>query len=140
MIIAISILSIVLIASLALNAFQFKKNGLLSDQNIELQQALESNTKSDEEVEETGHYVKRRVTRRATPTTYQAVFDLDRNGIRVLEDLTARFCRSAFVSDSHGGERETCRRLGNQEVINFVVLQVSKANDPNYKEESENES
>lgn len=133
-------LVIILLASLVLNVWQFFKQKQTAEQNLELKQTLENITNEDDEVDETGNFVRRRITRKATATTYQAVFDLDRNGIRVLEDLTKRFCRSAFVPDSHGGERETCRRLGNQEVINHIILQVSKANDPSYKEELENES
>lgn len=83
---------------------------------------------------EHGTYVVQRNLKPATPDLYRVVFELDVNGQRVLEDLTKRFNRHAFVSDSQGGERETCRRLGQSEPVNFILSQINKANDPNYSE------
>lgn len=83
---------------------------------------------------EHGTYVVHRNLKPATPDLYRVVFELDVNGQRVLEDLTKRFNRHAFVSDSQGGERETCRRLGQSEPVNFILSQINKANDPNYSE------
>lgn len=87
-----------------------------------------------EQQEEHGTYVVQRNLKPATPDLYRVVFELDVNGQRVLEDLTKRFNRHAFVSDSQGGERETCRRLGQSEPVNFILSQINKANDPNYSE------
>ena len=82
-----------------------------------------------------GNFVRTRKLKRATPATYRNVFDLDLNGQRVLEHLTLVFCKDAFVSNDKGGERETCHRLGQQSVINFIVSSINQANNPNYKEE-----
>jgi hypothetical protein len=60
---------------------------------------------------------------------------MDLNGQRVLEHLTLVFCKEAFVSNDKGGERETCHRLGQQSVINFIVNSINQANNPDYKEE-----
>ncbi|QNY13285.1 hypothetical protein IC766_14375 [Acinetobacter seifertii] len=95
---------------------------------------LTSQNKKSESQEELGTYVVHRNLKPATPDLYRAVFELDINGQRVLEDLTKRFNRHAYVSDSHGGERETCRRLGQSEPVNFILNQINKANDPNYSE------
>ena len=84
---------------------------------------------------ETGNFVRTRKIKRATPETYRNVFDMDLNGQRVLEHLTMVFCKDAFVSNDKGGERETCHRLGQQSVINFIVNSINQANNPNYKEE-----
>lgn len=89
-----------------------------------------------EEEPETGNFVKRRAMRRATPETYRNIFDLDINGQRVLENLTVAFCKDAYASQDQGGERETCYRLGQQSVINFIVRNINTANSPNYKEQS----
>ena len=89
-----------------------------------------------EEEPETGNFVKRRAMRRATPETYRNIFDLDINGQRVLENLTIAFCKDAYASQDQGGERETCYRLGQQSVINFIVRNINTANSPNYKEQS----
>ena len=88
-----------------------------------------------EEEPEQGNFVRTRKTKRATPETYRNVFDMDLNGQRVLEHLTLVFCREAFVSNDKGGERETCHRLGQQSVINFIVNSINQANNPSYKEE-----
>lgn len=88
----------------------------------------------NEPQEEHGTYVVHRNVKPATPDLYRVVFELDVNGQRVLEDLTKRFNRHAFVPDSQGGERETCRRLGQSEPVNFILSQINKANDPNYSE------
>lgn len=95
---------------------------------------LSSQVKKSEPQEEHGTYVVHRNLKAATPDLYRVVFELDINGQRVLEDLTKRFSRHAFVSDSQGGERETCRRLGQSEPVNFILSQINKANDPNYSE------
>lgn len=88
-----------------------------------------------EEEPEQGNFVRTRTLKRATPETYRNVFDMDLNGQRVLEHLTLVFCKEAFVSNDKGGERETCHRLGQQSVINFIVNSINQANNPNYKEE-----
>ncbi|NNG82033.1 hypothetical protein [Acinetobacter sp. ANC 5378] len=88
-----------------------------------------------EEEPEQGNFVRTRTLKRATPETYRNVFDMDLNGQRVLEHLTMVFCKEAFVSNDKGGERETCHRLGQQSVINFIVNSINQANNPNYKEE-----
>ncbi len=80
--------------------------------------------------EEPGNFVKRHRVTKPTAETYRNVFDLDVNGIRILEHLTQVFCRDAFTDS----ERETCHRLGQQSVINFIVNNINRANDPNYKE------
>ena len=97
---------------------------------------LQTTPEPSEEEPETGNFVKRRAMRRATPETYRNVFDLDINGQRVLENLTIAFCKDAYASQDQGGERETCYRLGQQSVINFIVRNINTANSPNYKEQS----
>lgn len=88
-----------------------------------------------EEDQETGNFVRIRKIKRATPETYRNVFDLDVNGQRVLEHLTMVFCKDSFVPDDKGGERQTSYNLGAHGVINFIVNQINRANDPNYKED-----
>ena len=97
---------------------------------------LQTTPEPSEEEPETGNFVKRRAMRRATPETYRNIFDLDINGQRVLENLTIAFCKDAYASQDQGGERETCYRLGQQSVINFIVRNINTANSPNYKEQS----
>lgn len=80
-----------------------------------------------------GHHVKWRSHRKPTAQTYQIHFDIEPNGQRILEELTARFKRNPFTDD----ERETCRRLGRAEVVDFILTRINTANDPRYNEQLE---
>lgn len=80
-----------------------------------------------------GHHVKWRSHRKPTALTYQMHFDMDANGQRILEELTVRFKRNAFTDN----ERETCRRLGRAEVVDFIINRINTANDPRYDESLE---
>lgn len=80
-----------------------------------------------------GHHFKWRSHRKPTAQTYQIHFDIEPNGQRILEELTARFKRNPFTDD----ERETCRRLGRAEVVDFILNRINTANDPRYDENLE---
>jgi hypothetical protein len=80
-----------------------------------------------------GHHIKWRSHRKPTAQTYQIHFDIEPNGQRILEELTARFKRNPFTDD----ERETCRRLGRAEVVDFIINRINTANDPRYDESLE---
>ena len=153
MIVIIAVLAILLlIACVGLNvlndgvkeahvvAANYEKDWLKEmQQRIQLEAKLaelQTMPEPSEEESETGSFVKRRAMRRATPETYRNIFDLDINGQRVLENLTIAFCKDAYASQDQGGERETCYRLGQQSVINFIVRNINTANSPNYKEQS----
>lgn len=85
---------------------------------------------------ETGTFIKRQAMRRATPETYRNVFDLDVNGQRVIEHLQLTFAnKSTYVRGGQDAERESCFKAGQATVIGFILNQINKANDPNYKEE-----
>ena len=89
-----------------------------------------------EEEPETGNFIKRQAMRRATPETYRNVFDLDVNGQRVIEHLQLTFAnKSTYVRGGQDAERESCFKAGQATVIGFILNQINKANDPNYKEE-----
>jgi len=117
---------------------QWERAEVLGQEVIYLKQELSERplpNADQEQTEEQGNFVRLKRLKRATPETYRNVFDLDINGQRVLEHLTTVFCKEAFAPDDKGGERETCRRLGAQGVINFIVNNINQANDPNYKEQ-----
>lgn len=95
---------------------------------------------NQDEVLETGNFVKRQHVSKATAETYRNVFDLDVNGKRILEDLVARYCKSSYVRGGQDAERESCYRAGQAAVVNHILSKINQANDPNYKEELENES
>ncbi|MBI1450393.1 hypothetical protein IL972_00375 [Acinetobacter sp. FL51] len=96
----------------------------IADMNHE-QSAKPSNA---DQPAEAGIYARVRQLVPADATTYQAVFDCDMNGQRILEDLTQRFGGDPYVPDSRGGERETCLNLGKRHVVNFIMSQITSAN------------
>lgn len=88
-----------------------------------------------EEVLETGNFVKHQHVRKATAETYRNVFDIDVNGQRILEDLVTRYCKSTYVRGGHDAERESCFRSGAASVVNLILTKINQANDPNYQAE-----
>ena len=120
--------------------FELEKNKELEACNNALRQEifklkLSDSAEQKDAVTEQGNFVRTRKLQRATPETYRNMFDMDLNGQRILEHLTNVFCKDAFVSNDKGGERETCYRLGQQSVINFIILNINQANSPLYKEQ-----
>lgn len=105
----------------------------LADLQAEPEQDFKELIQEQEEELGFGHHIKWRALRKPTALTYQAVFDLDVNGQRILEELTVRFKRNAFTDN----ERETCRRLGRAEVVDFIINRINTANDPRYDESLE---
>ena len=109
-------------------------------QEITELKASNSQELKPESDDEQGLFVRTRSMKRATPETYRNVFDLDVNGQRVLDDLELVFSsKSTYVRGGHDAERESCFRAGQTSVVGHIFKQINKANDPNYKEET-NES
>lgn len=94
---------------------------------------------SEPETEDKQPFVRRTELSKATAETYRNVFDLDINGQRILEDLTAKFCRSSYVRGGQDAERESCFRAGQNSIPQFIINQITRANDPNYTEELDND-
>ncbi|NWK73143.1 hypothetical protein HYG93_02350 [Acinetobacter sp. SwsAc6] len=69
----------------------------------------------------------------ATSQTYYLTFVVDPNGRKIMNDFENRFKRSLFTND----ERETCRRIGQSEVFDFISNRISNAQSPNYSEQLE---
>ena len=117
---------------------EVNKNRELKQQLIDEQEAKAKLLPKDESKEpevETGIQIKRRYYRPVTAETYRNLFDLDVNGVRVLEHLTSIFCKSTYVRGGQEAERESCFRAGERSVVEFIIKQINRANDPNYKEE-----
>lgn len=117
---------------------EVNKNRELKQQLIDEQEAKAKLLPKDESKEpeiETGIQVKRRYYRPVTAETYRNLFDIDVNGVRVLEHLTSIFCKSTYVRGGQEAERESCFRAGERSVVEFIIKQINRANDPNYKEE-----
>lgn len=104
------------------------------------QELIVAKTPKLEEEPETGHFVKAKKMRPASPETYRNVFDLDYSGQRVLAHLTFMYAnKSSYVRGGHDAERESCFRAGQADVLGFIYKQINRANDPDYKEEQVND-
>ncbi|WP_151838175.1 MULTISPECIES: Bbp19 family protein [unclassified Acinetobacter] len=103
--------------------------------NNQIEMLEDSLRAKDADKEETGNFVIQRKLRPATSQTYKVVFDMDINGQRILEHLAQLYCRNAFAST----DRETNYKLGQQHVVNHIINQINKANDPDYTEELNND-
>lgn len=117
---------------------EVNKNRELEQQLMDEQETKAKLLPKDESKEpeiEIGIQVKRRYYRPVTAETYRNLFDLDVNGVRVLEHLTSIFCKSTYVRGGQEAERESCFRAGERSVVEFIIKQINRANDPNYKEE-----
>ena len=117
---------------------EVNKNRELKQQLRDEQEAKAKLLPKDESKEpeiEIGIQIKRRYYRPVTAETYRNLFDLDVNGVRVLEHLTTLFCKSTYVRGGQEAERESCFRAGERSVVEFIIKQINRANDPNYKEE-----
>jgi hypothetical protein len=131
-------IAVMLIAGLILAVgwwVEIGKNKELERELAELR-LPDSKPKSEEEPE-TGHFVKAKKMRPASPETYRNVFDLDINGQRVLDHLELVFAKkSTYVRGGQDAERESCFRAGQAHVIGFIFNQINKANNPEfYKDE-----
>ena len=138
MILIITVLAILLMIACAALWSVWHERNLLIQQLIDEREAkakLLPKEESEQPEIETGTLVKRRYYRPVTAETYRNLFDIDVNGLRVLEHLTSVFCKSTYVRGGQEAERESCFRAGQNSVVEFIIKQINRANDPNYKEE-----
>jgi len=138
MILIIAVLAILLMIACAALWSVWHERNLLAQQLSDEQEAKAKLLPKEENEQpeiETGTLVKRRYYRPVTAETYRNLFDIDVNGLRVLEHLTSVFCKSTYVRGGQEAERESCFRAGQNSVVEFIIKQINRANDPNYKEE-----
>ena len=64
----------------------------------------------------------------ATAQAFNRCFEQNADGKLVLEKLTAIFSRNSYVRGGQEAERETLVRLGENNVIHFIVNQINTAN------------
>lgn len=65
---------------------------------------------------------------------YKELFEDDRRGAAILEDLIQRFARPAVQTGGIDAVLQTYHRLGERKVLDFIAAQINRANgvpDPN---------
>lgn len=65
-----------------------------------------------------------------TPQEYADLFEVNKTGSRILEDLIQRYSRPPKSNGADGINRvlDTQQFIGRQEVLNFIVSQINRAN------------
>ena len=61
-------------------------------------------------------------------SVYREIFEDDRRGAAILEDLTMRFARPAVTSGGIDAVLQTYHRDGMRRVIEHIVAQINRAN------------
>ncbi|MET5442937.1 hypothetical protein [Klebsiella aerogenes] len=67
------------------------------------------------------------VTKQVSPVDYKRIFEEMPGGPQVLDELTRRFGRAAYVPGGTEGDRETCYRAGQRAVLDFILMQINRA-------------
>jgi len=67
---------------------------------------------------------------RPSPQEYADHFEVNKTGARILEDLIQRFNRTPKTSGVDGINRvlDTQQFIGRQEVLNYIISQINRAN------------
>lgn len=70
-------------------------------------------------------------TKQVSPADYKRIFEEMPGGQQVLDELTRRFGREAYVKGGTEGDRETCYRAGQRSVLDFILMQINRADGVN---------
>jgi len=65
---------------------------------------------------------------RPTPQDYADLFEVDRRGAHILEDLIQRFGRQPSKSSGIDRILDTHEFIGRRQILDFVVSQINRAN------------
>ena len=65
---------------------------------------------------------------RPTPQDYADLFEVDKRGARILDDLVLRFARPAVNKGGIDAVLQTYQRMGAREVLEFIANQINRAN------------
>lgn len=71
------------------------------------------------------------LNKQVSPADYKRVFEEMAGGPQVLDELTRRFGRAAYVPGGTEGDRETCYRAGQRSVLDFILMQINRADGVN---------
>jgi hypothetical protein len=64
---------------------------------------------------------------RPTPQDYADLFETDRRGARILEDLILRFIRPSVTTGGIDAVLQTYERMGQRKPLDFIMQQISRA-------------
>jgi len=72
-----------------------------------------------------------------TPQDYADIFEDDRRGAAILEDLVSRFARPAVTTGGIDAVLKTYQRDGMRQVTDFIVNQINRAHGVDVNQEEE---
>ncbi|MGQ4641956.1 Bbp19 family protein [Raoultella ornithinolytica] len=70
-------------------------------------------------------------TKKVSPADYKRIFEEMPGGAEVLDEITRRFGREAYVKGGTEGDRETCYRAGQRSVLDFILMRINRADGVN---------
>lgn len=62
------------------------------------------------------------------PEDYKRLFEETAGGQEVLDELVRRFGGRVYVRGGNEADRQTCFNAGQRAVLDFILLQIDKAN------------
>ncbi|EAQ4580966.1 hypothetical protein GJ842_24290 [Salmonella enterica] len=62
------------------------------------------------------------------PEDYKRLFEETAGGPEILDGLVRRFGGRVYVRGGHDADRQTCFNAGQRAVLDFILLQIDKAN------------
>lgn len=68
------------------------------------------------------------IDQKPTPDDYRDLFEVDRRGQRILDDLIARFVRPAVTDGGIDAVLKTFERQGQRKPLDFIMQQINRAN------------
>ena len=75
------------------------------------------------------------IEQKPTPQDYADIFEVDKRGQRILEDLICRFVRSSVTDGGIDAVLKTYERIGQRKPLDFITSMINRANgvaeDPN---------
>lgn len=71
------------------------------------------------------------ITPEARTELYRQIFEVDKRGAQLLEDLVVRFSQPAVVEGGIDAVIKTYHRMGQNSVVQYIVGQINRANGVN---------
>lgn len=76
---------------------------------------------------------------RPGPAQYKALFEDDKRGVAILEDMIQRFVRPAVTEGGIDAVLKTFERNGQRKPLDFIAAMINRANGVNLNPEEEKE-
>ncbi|WP_019652255.1 MULTISPECIES: Bbp19 family protein [Variovorax] len=72
--------------------------------------------------------MSRDVSPEQLPELYRQIFEVDKRGAQILEDLVRRYSKPAVVEGGIDAVIKTYHRMGEHEVVQHIIRMINRAN------------